>query len=135
MRPEEHAQAIQLLQQMGSASRGSAQSPILPAQSGDYSHNRRPPSTPTREAVIRADHVIADVHAAASAKAASQDKQVADFVSKAGTEAHEATIAAGATEEKAAKATQDATEATLQTAGETIDETEATILPLHRREE
>ncbi len=102
MRHEEQPQAMHLLQQPGSFTRDSAQSLNCPAQFGDYSQSGHPPSTPTREAAIRAAQVIAYVHAAAAAAAATRDKQVADFVFKAGAETHATAIAARATEEEAA---------------------------------
>ncbi len=85
---------------MGSATRGPAQSLERFAQVGDHSQSAQPPSTPIREAAIRAAKVIADVHEAANAAAVARIQQVADFVSNTGVETHTATIAAGVIEEE-----------------------------------
>jgi hypothetical protein len=72
-----------------------------------------PPSTPTREATLRAAYVIVELHAGAAAAGAPRDRQVADFVSTTGVEAHAATIAAGANEKEAAHVAQVAAGAAL----------------------
>jgi hypothetical protein len=126
MRPEDQARAIHLPQQLSLATRDPTQSLDRSDQVGDHSHGEKPSSIPTREAAIRATHVIADVHAAATAAAVTRDQQVADFVSNTGVEAHAAATSAGASEEEAAYAAHTVTGAIFVAARADIAEAEAT---------
>ncbi len=65
-------------------------------------------------AAIRDAQVITYVHATGATAAATRDRQVAGFMSKAGAEAYAIAIAAGATEEEVVRAAQDAAIAALQ---------------------
>jgi hypothetical protein len=70
-----------------------------------------PHFNPTKEAVVRAAQMIADVHAAAAAAEAAatqREHRVADFISKQGDDAHATTLASGASAEEAAQAAQKA---------------------------
>ena len=114
MLPDDKTRVLHLLRQMGPATGRLAPIPY------------EPPFSSTSVAAILTVQIPTNVLATAAAAAAIRTQQVAEFTTVAGSEAHAATIAVGATEEEAAQAAQAAVEAALAAAKAAIAEADAT---------
>jgi len=110
----DQARALHLLQKMGPATGNLAPIPF------------QLPCCSTSEAAILTAHIPTEVLVAAAAATAVRNQQAAEFTTVAGTAAHAATIAAGATKEEAVQPAQAAAGAALTAAQAAIAEADAT---------